>query len=913
MKKSIIGRIFAVAMAVAVVFSAAALTACGEEEPVRVGGGYTEDEEIYVESLTVTQQPAKTDYIAGEVFDPTGLRLVAVWHGLEEENEEVLTSGDCKYTHKGERLTDDVTEIVFTYEGVSASLPISVTAHDIIGIEVTVPPTVEQIVGQPFDGEGMVVVAECSDCEGVTLTDADYTVSSFGAFDDGVDISYTLADDTFTTRLAIEPLTLLEAEATIKGASKPEGNVDYVDSTSGIAKTVQYDQTASGGGYLGGFPDANADKNEITFYVYAEVMSVAKLTLVAASGWVYGAGTDELGYATVPGAREMSVADNMTLTVNGKPAPLSDQLVLEGTGSADNPDEKASYWTHWTDVQLGEFAFSAGYNTVTVEATGTGFNIDCLKVAQTAREIADTSDHNVTGITITTPPDKTEYAAGEAFDPTGMVVRTVCSDCDGWDLLNIECSYSEIGPMSREVTVSAVVNGDTLTASQPIEVYSLLEAETTIKGGAKPEGNVDYVDSTSGIAKTVQYDQTASGDKYLGGFPTKAGDSVTFAVYCDGAASARFILTAASGDAYGAGTDELGVQTIPGVREMKVAEHLTLSVGGAPVAIGDDLVLEGIGSADNEDEKASYWTHWMNVELGTFTLKSGYNDVVLTSLSKKGINIDCLKVVRSEAKGVTDPTGHDVTGIEIATPPDKTDYAAGEAFDPTGMVVRTVCSDCDGWDLLNIECSYSEIGPMSREVTVSAVVNGDTLTASQPIEVYSLLEAETTIKGGAKPEGNVDYVDSTSGIAKTVQYDQTASGDKYLGGFPTKAGDSVTFAVYCDGAASARFILTAASGDAYGAGTDELGVQTIPGVREMKVAEHLTLSVGGAPVAIGDDLVLEGVGSADNPDEKASYWTHWTEVDLGVTELTEGYNTVTLTSLSNRGINIDCMRVVFGG
>mgnify|MGYP005808577391 CR=1 FL=1 len=910
MKKSIIGRIFAVAMAVAVVFSAAALTACGEEEPVRVGGGYTEDEEIYVESLTVTQQPAKTDYIAGEVFDPTGLRLVAVWHGLEEENEEVLTSGDCKYTHKGERLTDDVTEIVFTYEGVSASLPISVTAHDIIGIEVTVPPTVEQIVGQPFDGEGMVVVAECSDCDGVMLTESDYTVSSFGAFDDGVDISYTLADDTFTTRLAIEPLTLLEAEATIKGASKPEGNVNYVDSTSGIAKTVQYDQTASGGAYFGGFPDANADKNEITFYVYAEVMSVAKLTLVAASGYAYGAGTDEFGVQTIPGAREMSVADNMTLTVNGKPAPLSDQLVLEGTGSADNPDEKASYWTHWTNVQLGEFAFSAGYNTVTVEATDTGFNIDCLKVAQTAREIADTSDHNVTGITITTPPDKTEYAVGKTFDPTGMVVRTVCSDCDGWDLLNIECSYSEIGPMSREVTVSAVVNGDTLTASQPIEVYSLLEAETTIKGGAAPDGNVDYVDSTVGSVSAIRYDQTASGGKYLGSFPTKAGDSITFRIYADGVMDAELTLVAASGDAYGSGTDELGSLTIPGVREMKVAEHLTLSVNGAPVAIGDDLVLEGIGSADNEDEKASYWTHWMNVELGTFTLKSGYNDVVLTSLSKKGINIDYLKVVRSEAKGVTDPTGHDVTGIEIATPPDRTDYAAGEAFDPAGMTVRTVCSDCDGWELLPAEYVCSALTPSSSSVTVSALINGETFTAAQPVTVTRVLEAETTIKGGAKPEGNADYVDSTVGSVSAVKLGQTASGDKYLGGFPTKAGDSITFAVYCDGAASARFILTAASGWAISGGTDELGSQTITGVREMKLNEYLTLSVNGTPVEVDEELVLEGI---DDGTESAVHWTHWTEVDLGVTELTEGYNTVTLTSLSNRGINIDCMRVVFGG
>ena len=457
-----------------------------------------------------------------------------------------------------------------------------------------------------------------------------------------VTVSAVVNGNTLTASQPIEVYSLLEAEATIKGASKPEGNVNYVDSTSGIAKTVQYDQTASGGAYLGGFPDANADKNEITFYVYAEVMSVAKLTLVAASGYAYGAGTDEFGVQTIPGAREMSVADNMTLTVNGKPAPLSDQLVLEGTGSADNPDEKASYWTHWTNVQLGEFAFSAGYNTVTVEATGIGFNIDCLKVAQTAREIADTSDHNVTGITITTPPDKTEYAVGKTFDPTGMVVRTVCSDCDGWDLLPAEYVCSALTPSSSSVTVSALINGETFTAEQPVTVTRVLEAETTIKGGAKPEGNADYVDSTSGIAKTVQYDQTASGDKYLGGFPTKAGDSVTFAVYCDGAASARFILTAASGWAISVGTDELGSQTITGVREMKLNEYLTLSVNGAPVEVGEELVLEGI---DDGTESAVHWTHWTEVDLGVTELTEGYNTVTLTSLSNRGINIDCMRVV----------------------------------------------------------------------------------------------------------------------------------------------------------------------------------------------------------------------------------------------------------------------------
>ena len=77
----------------------------------------------------------------------------------------------------------------------------------------------------------------------------------------------------------------------------------------------------------------------------------------------------------------------------------------------------------------------------------------------------------LTGITITTPPAKTTYTAGETFDPAGMVVQATYSN--GATLQATGYTYSPSTPLTdgtTKVTIVYTEGGVTKTAEQAITV-----------------------------------------------------------------------------------------------------------------------------------------------------------------------------------------------------------------------------------------------------------------------------------------------------------------------------------------------------------------------------------------------------------------------------------------------------------
>lgn len=72
----------------------------------------------------------------------------------------------------------------------------------------------------------------------------------------------------------------------------------------------------------------------------------------------------------------------------------------------------------------------------------------------------------LTGIEITTQPDKTEYVEGELFDPTGMIVVATYSDNSARSVTDYSCEPG--GPLTKDdtlITVSYVEGGFTKTAT----------------------------------------------------------------------------------------------------------------------------------------------------------------------------------------------------------------------------------------------------------------------------------------------------------------------------------------------------------------------------------------------------------------------------------------------------------------
>lgn len=99
------------------------------EEQQKPGPG--DDETPTVTKLEITHAPNKVEYLAGETFDPAGMKLKATWsHGEEED----LSPQECEYNK--DPLTAGTTEVVFTYETKTASQPITVTDVAVTGIEI---------------------------------------------------------------------------------------------------------------------------------------------------------------------------------------------------------------------------------------------------------------------------------------------------------------------------------------------------------------------------------------------------------------------------------------------------------------------------------------------------------------------------------------------------------------------------------------------------------------------------------------------------------------------------------------------------------------------------------------------------------------------------------------------------------
>ena len=87
--------------------------------PIEVTAVYTE--------LKIATAPTKTAYKAGEVFDPAGIVLKAV---KTDESEEDVALTSVSYTYQDEMLPEGVTQIVFTYQGMTVSQAITVADYE---------------------------------------------------------------------------------------------------------------------------------------------------------------------------------------------------------------------------------------------------------------------------------------------------------------------------------------------------------------------------------------------------------------------------------------------------------------------------------------------------------------------------------------------------------------------------------------------------------------------------------------------------------------------------------------------------------------------------------------------------------------------------------------------------------------
>ncbi len=137
-----------------------------------------------VTSIAVTQNPTKTEYFAGDVFDPSGLTIVATY---QNGTKRTIKGG---FTYSKDALTEGQTSIQVGFGGKTAEVTISVQALTLNSIEITKAPTkIIYTAGEYFNPSGMVVTAKYNSGDKV-VTDYTYDAKALTTSDNKVTIKY---------------------------------------------------------------------------------------------------------------------------------------------------------------------------------------------------------------------------------------------------------------------------------------------------------------------------------------------------------------------------------------------------------------------------------------------------------------------------------------------------------------------------------------------------------------------------------------------------------------------------------------------------------------------------------------------------------------------------------------------------
>ena len=129
--------------------------------------------EAELTGIEITKQPDKTEYFDGDSFDPTGMEITAAY---ENGSTKPVSIENC--TFSPETLTEGVTFVTVTYNGKTASVPVTVKAVELAGIEVTKQPDkTEYFDGDSFDPTGIEITAVYNNGSRETVSAEDCTFS----------------------------------------------------------------------------------------------------------------------------------------------------------------------------------------------------------------------------------------------------------------------------------------------------------------------------------------------------------------------------------------------------------------------------------------------------------------------------------------------------------------------------------------------------------------------------------------------------------------------------------------------------------------------------------------------------------------------------------------------------------------
>ena len=626
-----------------------------------------------VTELIISTPPTRTEYYVGEVLDSTGMELKAKW---SDGIRMTVDIDDCTIEPSGPlSVADDA--VTITYENVSVEQDITVvdTAVESISVDTGSLP-LKTSVNSPLNFSSIKVTVKYADGNSRVVTNG-YTFKVDG--EDVEDVSaLTFADwgthtltvvyGDKTADISIEVFDgfIVEAENIVKEPAETDKN--YVQIYKGSSSGSPYgndSDIASGGAYMGSVFNGSV----IRFHVWADEACNANVILRASSGYmlVDGGSWDpiEMGDQQFNRLFQVSYGTAAEAEDNAlKELKIGDDVILKG-GSTDNPAGDKTLYQNWMDVEFGTLALKEGDNIIELNVItdyincrneNVACNIDRLEIQYTD----DDADETLTAksIAVKQAPNKTEYLAGESFDPTGMVVEATMSD-DSTRTVNLsELEITPSGALTADIT-EVTITWKGVSTKQAITVTADAEVERIFIEGENliDEPTVDDKNYVKAIrngyqgkpgSKASEAPDTAetSGGKYLNGLfgstDGKSGAVVQFHIWAEEACHAEIKIYASSCNVVTKGTDGSSNWRPSEMGDSQFNQIFAVSFGTEgdlkPVAIGDDVIVEGGKSVDGKTDMA-LWENWREISLGEFDLVAGDNIIQLENINSTLINL----------------------------------------------------------------------------------------------------------------------------------------------------------------------------------------------------------------------------------------------------------------------------------
>ena len=458
-----------------------------------------------VMSITVSGWTDDKTFVVGQSFDPTGLTLTATYDDPKKENDEITIASAEQAKQLGvtwtpqEPLSASTTQVILTYQGQSVTVNVQVVPVAVSEIQVSQNPTkTSYVVGQSFDPAGMKLTVTKNDNseETITITDSSdanqegVSWEPEDGFTETGKQTVTISYEGKTTEIKVD--VIARALVSISAAYDSSGKTYYEGDTfnpAGLTVTAHYNDnttTPVTGDYTYSDGPLAAGQQTVTITYQGKTATV--------SVNVQKLEVTEIKVTTQPTKIKYFVGDKfdpagMTVTAtynSGKTENITNITAQNAQGVSWTPKEGLTEST--TKI------------TITYQGKTAEVSVNVQKV-------------EVTGITVTAGPSKTEYFVGDTFDPTGMKLTATYNNNQTEEITNITAENTqgvswtpaEGFTQTGQQTVTITYQGKTATVSVTVEAKTITGLQAfinQIEEAKKGNPNADL----SGLVITLESD-----------------------------------------------------------------------------------------------------------------------------------------------------------------------------------------------------------------------------------------------------------------------------------------------------------------------------------------------------------------------------------------------------------------------